>query len=67
MQTKKKSLLESLVNTGVEFIGSVFICRWIFGFRYDFSIVMVSIFAVWSIVRNYGIRRIFNWSENADK
>lgn len=66
MQTKKASLWESLFNTFSGFFVSLLLAYYVFplfgmpqSFENSFSIVVI--FTVVSIVRNYVIRRLFNF------
>ena len=73
-QSKKHSLYESLANTGVGFILSVlaweFIVAPFIGFDkegFGDGIGITLFFTVLSVVRNYYIRRYFNWVKRLPK
>jgi len=69
MQSRRQSLTESAINTAVGFIGSFLILELVTYFLNvntspQQNIVMVLVFTIWSLVRNYLLRRIFNsWHE----
>ena len=66
MQSKRMSLVEALANLIVGYLGSVAIFHLVlplFGIYpsvgQSFSVVFI--FAVWGVVKSYGIRRFFNF------
>ena len=63
-QTRKKSLLEQLTNTGIKFFTAMAIFElgrdWLHA---QHSAVVTFIFTINSIVFGYSIRRLFNWLE----
>ena len=69
MQSKKHSLVETLTNTAIGFIGSLVIINLILPFlgyqiKPSESLFVVIVFTVWSIARGYGVRRFFNYIHN---
>jgi hypothetical protein len=65
MQTKKQSLLESVINTAIGFIVSMLSQIFIYGVMripvtISKSVLLTLFFTVVSIIRSYIIRRIFN-------
>jgi hypothetical protein len=65
-QTKRGSLLESLVNiavgAGVAFWSQVIVFHFMgIPVRYGQNLIITAIFTVISIVRSFILRRIFNW------
>lgn len=64
-QTRKESLIESLINTVIGFLITLglapIIYPW-FGHEFTFSqnLGITAIFTVTSIIRGYGVRRWFN-------
>ncbi len=68
-QSKKQSLIESGTNTTVGFIGSWFItlaCLAVTTDPYMIATVCTVACSVWSIIRGYTIRRIFNKIQNKE-
>ena len=66
MQTKKYSLIESIVNTAVSFIVSFLIQIAIYPalnipVSFSQNIIITSVFTIISILRGYLIRRFFNF------
>lgn len=67
-QTKIGSLIETILNTLVGFLGSIFIiwpfAAWVTGIDYNGKqqLGVVIIFTVWSVARGYGMRR---WANKA--
>ena len=66
MQTKKRSLLESITNVAIGFGVAVLSQQIVFPiFGYDVplrdDIGIALFFTVISIVRSYTVRRIYNW------
>lgn len=64
-QTKRQSLVESLCNTAIGFIGSCVLAKLVFPlFGWETSwtaaALTTAIFTAWSIVRGYYVRRLFN-------
>jgi len=66
-QTKKQSLIEATCNTVSGFIISVIAAYYFVPIffnvekSFDKSTGLTIVFTVISILRNYGIRRVFNW------
>ena len=64
-QTKLMSLIETKVNTGVGFVGSWLLAVYAMPF-FDLhpspsqATGVVAMYTVWSLVRSYSIRRVFN-------
>ena len=68
MQTKKYSLIESVVNTVVGFIVSFLIQIAIYPVlnipvSFSQNIIITSVFTIISILRGYLIRRFFNFKQ----
>lgn len=67
MQTKRQSLIETLVGNAIAFSIStalaMLIVPWIFGTKANLGqgILMTVIYTFVSIVRSYYVRRFFNW------
>jgi hypothetical protein len=64
-QTRLGSLIEAAINTAIGFVGSILLSLIVYPlFGHSFTIAqnvgITVIFTVWSIVRNYSIRRWFN-------
>ena len=65
-QTKTRSLIESWVNVVVGLTINILIQRIVFSrygwdVSYSENIQLSLIFTVVSVVRSYGLRRLFNW------
>ena len=66
-QSKKHSLYEQVLDKVVGFITSLMIWSWLiapamgYNTTWDKNIWVTVIFTVWSIMRGYGTRRLFNW------
>ena len=68
-QSRRASVIEAIANTGIGFGGSmllwVFFVAPVFGFESQHAgmdaFLITCIFTVWSLVRNYVIRRIFSY------
>ena len=66
MQTKLQTLIETVVSTVIAFWLSVLI-GWIvyplFGHKFTVAqnTALTGIFTVWGFIRNYWMRRFFNW------
>jgi putative flippase GtrA len=66
MQTKLQTLIETMISTVIAFWLSVLI-GWIvyplFGHKFTVvqNMALTGIFTVWSFIRNYWMRRFFNW------
>jgi len=61
MQSKTKSLIETLVNIGIGFIVSMFLTAWLFPtLTIGHNVQITAIFTVASIIRGYAVRRWFN-------
>ena len=68
-QTKTRSLIESWVNVVVGLAINILIQRIVFpvygwDVSYSENIQLSLIFTVVSVVRSYGLRRMFNWWDN---
>jgi len=69
MQSKKKSFIESLVNTGsgllISYIAQVIIFKYFLGVEVEFAenLFILGVFTAISLTRNYIIRRIFSKNE----
>ena len=66
MQSKKHSLIETITSTAIGFIISLILVNIVlplYGFdvKLGQSIAITVIFTVASIVRGYGVRRLFNY------
>ncbi len=66
MQSKRASLMESLANTASGFLVSLVLAYYVFPLfgmpqSLKSSFVIVVIFTISSIGRNYALRRIFNY------
>ena len=66
MQSKKMSLLETITSTVIGFSVSLILVNVVlplFGFdvRFSQSLSITMIFTVASILRGYGVRRLFNY------
>lgn len=61
MQSNKASMIEATTNMVLGFIISVLITIAIYGKSYQSAVGFVSVFTVVSIIRNYVIRRAFNY------
>jgi len=66
MQSKKMSLLETITSTVIGFSVSLILVNVVlplFGFdvRFSQSLSITMIFTVASILRGYGVRRVFNY------
>ena len=71
-QSKKMSLVETILNTVIGYIialGTQMLVFPMFGIHVSHSdnILMSIIFTVVSIVRSYSLRRIFNWVHRKDR
>ncbi|RLD26267.1 MAG: hypothetical protein DRI75_12035 [Bacteroidetes bacterium] len=65
MQTKKKSLIESITNMVIGFIIALTVQLIIYpimniNVRMDQNLIITSVFTIVSIARGYLIRRVFN-------
>lgn len=66
MQTRKGSLVESLINTGVGFVMSLFVWEfvvkpiWEINTSFAENLSITLLFTVVSVVRGYMLRRVFN-------
>ena len=66
MQTNKMSWIETITSTVIGFLISLVLVTIIFpmygaNVQISQSIVITSIFTVASVIRGYGIRRVFNY------
>lgn len=64
-QSRKHSLLEAVVNNLVGYALSLVVQMTLFpllGIEVSFGkdVIICSVFAIWSVVRSYVVRRIFN-------
>ena len=59
-QTKKASIIETVVNVAVGFWLAFFLTYIIFGISFVDNLWISSIFTLASIIRGYVLRRIFN-------
>ena len=72
MKSRKWSLVESISNVlvgfGVAILGQIIIFPW-FGMqvRLTDNLKIGGIFTVVSIMRSYGVRRMFNWMHNGGR
>jgi len=69
MQSRIMSLIEAWSNTAVAFIISTLVNQWMLQTFFDLPVavwqssLMVLVFTLISVVRNYYWRRFFNWLE----
>ncbi|NOX15987.1 MAG: hypothetical protein GXP61_08185 [Epsilonproteobacteria bacterium] len=66
MQTKKMSWIETVTSTAIGFIVSLVLVNIVlpafaFNVRFAQSLTITAIFTVASIIRGYGVRRLFNY------
>ncbi len=66
MQSKKMSMLETIISTAIGFVVSLILVNIVlplYGFdvKLGQSITITIIFTVASILRGYGVRRLFNY------
>ncbi len=66
MQSKKTSIIEILTSTAIGFIVSLILVNLVlplynFDVKLGQSVGITIIFTIASIVRGYGVRRLFNW------
>lgn len=69
-QSHKHSLIEAVTNTFIGFVGSLAIQHWVIPLMSGYhtsptqSVAITIVFTVWSVSRNYGMRRLHNWWEH---
>jgi hypothetical protein len=71
MQNKKHSFIETVVSTAIGFVVSLILVNIVlplYGFdvKPGQSVTITVIFTVASILRGYGVRRLFNYIHNRD-
>lgn len=73
MQTKRSSIVETVVGTAAGFLISWAMWAWVVAPLFDIpyagghGLWITALFTVTSVLRSYAIRRIFNWWDHGRK